>query len=652
MLRKDYAEILYKRRYLLEGEKPDEKAAYYAAYLVNHFAILVDNPDRICEENVDEISSYYHKEVPESFYKSPQDLKYYTCEELYLEKMLSYFLIRGKEHSADERIFKNPEIVKKVLPKGVWGKELVKRQFHVVTKKEADELLFDIMKQYCAYTRPWSEDDMKEVGILLRGDYYDGSLLACKDNVINVFMLTGEKKYAKKLDYKDVVKLSIILLGEKKRLRSDSDAIAKLKIAAENAQPCPVSKRQAKYFNKVIKLTNAEVKKVDNSTSPYAIARKLADGGDVLGAAKYLKENGALFTRSIVWLLSRLPEEQTGEFMGMVASHDGKPIVNIQLMFMLLTYDVNKARTFRFYKNGRLRSHSENERDAQRRKWHIDEKKKQAIIKGMIEGLKRHYASRPSLGKVFIAENFRKVYLPLNTSASGHGIDILPTGSRVPLKGNYIRAFCFWKNIFDVDLAVIFENAEGEHLKLNWRTYDYKPLGNSALMSGDNRDMNGAEYADFAVNEVLERGWKYGVVLLNGYDSNFSKGQVYCGYQDKDDLNTQVWKPDNIAMQIHVKGEGSQFFGFAIDFERREIIILNIMGNSERVAKESDVDAIKQYLDPVCLDAFSMYDLISMRGQVVDSPEEADVVFDNYYEAKEGQKTVRPWEVEELVNLI
>ena len=52
------------------------------------------------------------------------------------------------------------------------------------------------------------------------------------------------------------------------------------------------------------------------------------------------------------------------------------------------------------------------------------------------------------------------------------------------------------------------------------------------------------------------------------------------------------------------------------------------------------------------LETFNAYDLISMRGSVVDSPEAADVVFDADYLPSAEQKVIRPYDTEKLVNLL
>lgn len=649
MLRKDYTQLLFPRRYLLEGDKVDDNALYYAAYLANIFAVLVDNPSKLCSENVADVEAQFGSEVPKSFYENPQDTKYYSCGELLLEQMVSYLMILGREESENAEIFKNPEIVQKILPAYARGNEYVDRKYHIVTREEADKILAEIMKNYCEYTRPWSEDEVEEIKILLRGDYYNGELVKCRDNIAKLFYESGEIRFAEQLDRKDVVKLSVSMFGDSDPLVLNAKNTALLKIAAVAAKPCPMTKKQAKYFNKIIKFTDADLKKTDNSESPYAVVKKIIAKGDVVGAAKYLKENGSMLTRNIAWLMSRVSENEVDDILKILDG--GNPVANLQLLFMLVSQR-SGGRVFKFISNGRVRVHVETPEEIEKRRSRISDSVREKIVDIILKNIKKYYRSRPSLGKIYVSEGFRKVFVPLNTSASGKGIDVLPTGSRIPIKGDFLRVFCYWHGLYDIDLSVVFEDGNGERQKLNWETFSLKPFGDSALLSGDDRSADGAEYADFAIDEIRDLDWKYAVLLINGFNDKLDKGTIYCGYQDKDDLNTQVWMPDNIAMQMHVKGKCRQFTAFALDIEKREIVVLNLLGGQDNdIASCSDINAVGSYLDSRSLDTFSMYDLLKLRGETVSDPEKADIVFDDEYEAKEGQTVVRPWDVEKLVSL-
>lgn len=648
MQRTDYVELLFSRRYLLEGEKTNIFSFYYAAYLANKYAVVVDNPRKLCPEIVADVEAKFGAEVPKSFYENPQDTKYYTCGQLLIEQLVSYFMIEGNEKSENSEIFDNPELFDKVLPRYSRGKESVKRKYHVVSKEEADKILADIMANYCTYTRPWSEDEIDEIRILLSGNYYNGEELNCRDNIATMFCETKDVRFAEQLDRKDVVKMSLAILGDNNPLLHTDEEVELLKIAALTARPCPLTKKQAKYFNKIIKFTGAKIQNTDNSQSPYVAVKKIMAEGDVVGAAEYLKSGGNLLTRNLVWLLSRAKENEVDDILKKLVCNS--PIAYIQFLYMLVSQG-NDGRVFKFFYNGKMKTHIETEEEIAKRRSFISEAVRQKTLEAIRNNIKTYYKSKQSLGKIYVSDYFKNVFVPMNTSASGKGIDILPIGSRIPVKGDYIRVFCYWHKAFDIDLSVVFEKENGKYDVLSWLTYTRKPFGNSALSSGDDRNKDGAEYVDFDLNEVKKLGWKYALVMINGYGDTFDKGEIYCGYQDKNDLNTKAWMPNNIAMKMHVKGECRQFSAFALDIEKKEIIVLNLLGQDKIIAVSQDIEAVAMYLDPRNINAFNMYDVITSRGELVDDPKKAQLVFDEKYEGKEGQSVVRPWDVEKLVSL-
>jgi hypothetical protein len=82
---------------------------------------------------VNQISDEFHLNVPKSFYNNPQDLRYFTRDELLVEQIISYFAY-GSELG---RI----EIFAKDLPEYVVGDELKLRTFYIVTIDEAEKVL-------------------------------------------------------------------------------------------------------------------------------------------------------------------------------------------------------------------------------------------------------------------------------------------------------------------------------------------------------------------------------------------------------------------------------------------------------------------------------------------------------------------------------
>ena len=562
--------ILIERR-LLEIDNPSKNAAYLSAKLYNQFGIIVDKPMMLSKNNVETVADFYSAKIPEGFYKNPQDLTYFSTDELIIEQLVSYFQIAmNGEKSLDEEVFKRNEVFAKALPNYSAGKEIKLRKYELISKEEADNKLLSIVNDLCKYTRPWSEMELSEFKWLYLNGFYNEQYLLCRDNAISLFLEYKNEYFAKMLDKKDIVKMSLNKFGYQKKLDFSDDDKTIFALAIKNAKDCALSLSQAKRFNAIIRKVGISIPKSDNSKSPYKKALKLLSQKDVIGAAKTLANSGSLLERNLVFLLSRASFEEGREIVNMVKSDN--PIVLIQLLLGIINDDYSKSREFKFYFNKRLKSHTETEKEHQFRKSVLSLGIKNFLIDEFNKKIKSYYESKPSLGKIYIADHFKNVALPLNTSAMGQGLDVLPTGSRLKINAEYVRAFCYWYNAFDIDASVAFIKDKDDISYMYWGNYSKMSFGKSALCSGDCRAKDGAEFCDFRIDELKELGYKYAVFTLNGYGSQLDHGEIYCGYQNKNNLDTAAWDPKNIELKINVKGDSRGYVGFALDFEITKLL--------------------------------------------------------------------------------
>lgn len=647
--------ILVRRGYLLAQQKQEaaQWAAYYAAKLLNTFGVMVDKPKQVTQEHVKLISDFYGVNIPRSFYSNPQDLKYYTSTELLIEQLVSYINIEWVDgvFSTDPRTFDRIDIFKKVLPNYREGDEVVFRNYKIVDPSESITILQEIAKNLTLYTRKWSETESEEFRLLFDKGYVSKELvLKSKDNAIEMFNLTTLPQFARSLDQKDVVKLSVDMVGEQKELSFTSDQARILRVAIRNCYATALSKRQAKFFTQ---LTNKLDKRVDvdNSRSPYKRAKQLIDQGQVVEAARVFARSGSLLERNLVWLLSRAKISEIQSIVDLIEVKN--PIVAVQ-MLQSLVKTTQGPRTFKFYNNRRVKNHVETATEAKYRKSILTKGIKDELTKGIYRKIDEYYMSLPKLGKVYVNDIFANIPLPFNTSASGSGLDVMPVGSRMMLTENKIRSFVFWKGIYDVDSSMTFIHKDGGLVELGFWNYHGKQLGNDALHSGDDRSNNGSEYIDIDLEQLIERGFEYAVYGINGFQSDFNVGETYAGFQFKKDLNTKVWQPNNIQMKIKVSGKSKAFFVFGIDLINKQAVVLNQMAASEsRVLSQSDVAGIKQLLDKTTVDIFNVARIAKLRAtEVVTDPALADVVFDKDYVALEGQKAVRPSDIEKIVAIL
>lgn len=635
-------QILIKRHYLVStAEQGDKKlAAYYSAFLFSNFGILTDKPYLLTKEMVNEIKDLYRLDVPASYFKNPQDMKYYTREELLIEQLVSYFFAYGAEDS-------HVKLFDKVLPEYDLGEEIKVRDFKILNAVEATQVLRSIMQDYCAYKRPWSEDEYNEFITLYEGAYYENYSILCADNALRLLPL--DINFARFMYKKDLVKYSIYVCGERKQFDIPANILAVVRQALPLVMDCPMSKKQAKYFNTLTKKAGVKLtRKTSNFHSPYRIAKEALDAGDIYNAARIYAAHGSLLERNLKMLISRANPIEAAEIVKLIPNTN--PIVLYQLM-STLTADDGNARTFTFTKNGLVRRHIETDYETKWRKSKLNDSTRKFLHDACMNQIKAGYEAQESLGKVYVSENFYKLGIPVNTSASGKGIDVLPLGSRMSITGDYIRTFVHWEKAFDIDSSLIVVDNEGKAQTMYFGNASSKPFGNSVLFSGDVTSPNGTEYYDIRLAEMKAKGYRYIISTFHGFCSNLNSGEIYCGYQNKDNLETKAWDPKNIELKIHVKGDTRAFLAFGIDLETNEIVIFNQLKDDDaRVVRAEDLKLVLKYLDPAFLE-LNMGKVISYRGEAVTTPEEADVIFADDVKPAENQKVVRSWEVEKLVSI-
>jgi hypothetical protein len=390
-----------------------------------------------------------------------------------------------------------------------------------------------------------------------------------------------------------------------------------------------MSKKQAKYFNKLVQVTGVAVKKADNKQSPNRLALQKLDDGDVLGAAEIFANNGSLLERNLKFLLSRANPIEAVKVLDMLS--DKNPAVLYQLM-STITADTEDARTFSFYAKNKIKTHVETEYEARYRKSRLNDATKKLVHDVCFDKIAGHYKASESLGKVYIDPKFYRVAMPVNTSASGKGIDVPTTGTRIPVNGTKIRSFVHWEKAFDIDSSIILEHADGKLNSINFCSYHDRNYNGAACFSGDVTGPKGTEYFDLDLEALKSQNVKRVVFTFHGYCSTLNSGEIYCGYQNKEDFNTQAWDPKNIELKIHVKGEKRAYVAFAVDLETMEIIVLNLMRDDDsRVVSTKDFKAVASYMDPAKLE-LNMGLIAEWRAaELVETPEEAGYVFDDNY---------------------
>lgn len=248
-----------------------------------------------------------------------------------------------------------------------------------------------------------------------------------------------------------------------------------------------------------------------------------------------------------------------------------------------------------------------------------------AILKTTIEAKFRTVNTPIKNKKVFIKDDGIDLSeSPANPSAKSMQSGYVPSTVtyKIPEDAKYIRAYVYWddSNRVDVDLHATAIDKNGEYQHIGWNG-DYND--NGIIHSGDITHSNAAEYIDIDLNGNT----KYAGISLDLYSGRKSFKEVHTCFMgimavDKIDKKVRLYSPENsfFTHDVNCESRGYQY-GY-IDVENRTL---------KFIGKESERNDI--YMPPVYAgeNPFSMEEYLNIvikeqNAQIVDSPEEADIV--------------------------
>lgn len=348
-------------------------------------------------------------------------------------------------------------------------------------------------------------------------------------------------------------------------------------------------------------------------------------------------------------------------------------------------YVPRESRTFVFQKNNLLRIHRETDEEVKRRKSNLSFSTIRAAENTIRNQLVKTLKGR--CGKVWIDPELKKLAVPLETATGNSGFGVLPTGSRIPIpEGKFIRAFTYWEKVNDIDLSAFALTEDGEQEEFSWRNM-YRRQGTDITFSGDQTSgyNGGSEYLDINI-ELFKKnhpGFRYVVFCDNVY-SGINFNQCFCkagfmireedpkeilpwkgevnpctpsrvsyGNFDVEKLQPEIFDPRTVATSYQINAESTFAYLFAIDLKTREMVWLNLTRKGQTtVAGTTRMDWLMKYL--TMTDIFSLKDLYSMAGIIVDDPLEADILVTDktILRIRENQETVRSWNFEKMLSLL
>lgn len=268
------------------------------------------------------------------------------------------------------------------------------------------------------------------------------------------------------------------------------------------------------------------------------------------------------------------------------------------------------------------------------------------ILNSISNELLKRFSAKEKLGKVYIDKSLKDVLIPLSMRTASDGLKVLQRGSKMSVGDkNIIRLFTHWVGR-DIDLSACFLNED-----LTWNSeiayYDLK--NDFAVHSGDITwapAPNGAcEFIDIDLTKIKE-GIRYIALDLRVFSGQtFVHQEAKVGWMMRDELGKQkgeIFEPSTVEQLINLTTESRSTVPCLFDVKERKVIWLDLnmskndfFVNAVACNRKAIFNLVKAAVN---MKQTSLYDLLMLhaktRGKLVETKEEADVVFDESFAYK------------------
>lgn len=262
--------------------------------------------------------------------------------------------------------------------------------------------------------------------------------------------------------------------------------------------------------------------------------------------------------------------------------------------------------------------------------------------------LKKRYAERPSLGKVWVAEELKDCLVPFSQRSASKALRTIVRGSRLRFgdDARVIRGFLWWKNAFDgsertdLDLSALLLDEKWRYVEHISYTNLRSPQINSCH-SGDIVDApkGAAEYVDIDIEAARKARVRYVVFSVHGYTrQNFCDlPECSFGWMERETVKPgeEIFDASALGTKVDLAMESRCGVPVFFDLKERCAVWMD-MATSSPVSLSNCLENKLLDILLVCrgfasLHKPDLYDLAVLhgqaRGEMAPSREEADTVF-------------------------
>lgn len=268
----------------------------------------------------------------------------------------------------------------------------------------------------------------------------------------------------------------------------------------------------------------------------------------------------------------------------------------------------------------------------------------------------------PEGASVYIAPELYDYAVPFSLRQQGAATRVVGRGTRIKLdKGENIRFFMWWKDIdsgydgrVDLDMSLSFMD---EDFRVTSEVAYYNLRNGAATHSGDitSAPKGAAEYIDIRDEYLAEQaGARYVLMSVNSYTHQHFKDipEAIAGVMLRDDLEQgEVFDGKTVETAFSLVQDAAVSVPFLYDVQTRELYWLDYTGSVPRGrvnaaanhrATFSDIARAAVERRPVSVGDIIDTHVHGRGGAVVETPEEADVVYDTSV-AFQAEKLLAEW---------
>lgn len=247
--------------------------------------------------------------------------------------------------------------------------------------------------------------------------------------------------------------------------------------------------------------------------------------------------------------------------------------------------------------------------------------------------------------KIFIDRSLYYRPLALNNRASSMSLDSKAIGTCELLpEGKTLRAYVHWHGGNDIDLSAMVITSDNGVSKVGWNGRHH--LTESIIYSGDNTGYSSknAEYIDI-VFDKLPSNIEWIILDANVYRGETFKnwrtlGGVRAGWMMRAQPKANShWLPETVEHSMKITSDAKSSYLLAVHVPTRNLVYLDMDNRSSRITTAEDALKFRIFLDKfVNLDngdteiswkKIAQGHILNVLAQeVVDNPEQADVIFD------------------------